>query len=169
MGKFAKTSRKHLRKPTPYEPKKVLDKKQSEAEERKAANNNNNNKNNNKNKNAVSTAPNKISLESTTTTTKQKAKADKKKLNKSNAANPFEDDVSEDEMQVSNTTTTTTRSGGKAQPSPRGVIYVGRLPFGFYEKALRGFFSQFGAITRLRVARSMKVFFMSCHVVIDVL
>ena len=38
----------------------------------------------------------------------------------------------------------------------RGVIYIGHLPYGFYETALRRFFSQFGQICRLRVARNHK-------------
>lgn len=39
----------------------------------------------------------------------------------------------------------------------RGVLYIGKLPFGFYEEALTKFFEQFGEITRLKVARSQKV------------
>lgn len=38
----------------------------------------------------------------------------------------------------------------------RGVVYIKHLPHGFYEEQLRGYFSQFGAITRLRLARSTK-------------
>ena len=38
----------------------------------------------------------------------------------------------------------------------RGVVYIKHLPHGFYEDQLRGFFSQFGEITRLRLARSTK-------------
>lgn len=38
----------------------------------------------------------------------------------------------------------------------RGVVYIKHLPHGFFEEQLRGFFTQFGAITRLRVARSTK-------------
>lgn len=39
---------------------------------------------------------------------------------------------------------------------PRGVVYLGHLPYGFFEDQLRGFFSQFGVITRLRVSRNKK-------------
>jgi len=39
---------------------------------------------------------------------------------------------------------------------PRGVIYLGHLPYGFFENQLKGFFSQFGVITRLRVSRNKK-------------
>jgi len=45
----------------------------------------------------------------------------------------------------------------KRQPTEdRGVIYLGRLPHGFYEEQLRGYFSQFGTITRLRLSRNRK-------------
>ncbi|KAL0563500.1 nucleolar protein, partial [Marasmius crinis-equi] len=45
----------------------------------------------------------------------------------------------------------------KRQPTEdRGVIYIGRLPHGFYEDQLKGYFSQFGDITRLRVSRNKR-------------
>jgi nucleolar protein 15 len=37
-----------------------------------------------------------------------------------------------------------------------GVIYVGHIPHGFYEVQMRKFFSQFGRVTRVRLARSKK-------------
>jgi nucleolar protein 15 len=37
-----------------------------------------------------------------------------------------------------------------------GVMYLARLPHGFYEHELRDYFKQFGDITRLRVVRSKK-------------
>ncbi|PWN52238.1 RNA-binding domain-containing protein, partial [Violaceomyces palustris] len=36
------------------------------------------------------------------------------------------------------------------------VLYVGRLPHGFYEKELRSYFSQFGEVTRLRLSRNKR-------------
>ena len=36
------------------------------------------------------------------------------------------------------------------------VIYLGHIPHGFYEKEMKGFFSQFGEVTRLRLSRSRK-------------
>ena len=45
------------------------------------------------------------------------------------------------------------------QTGDLGVIYIGRLPHGFYEDQLRGYFSQFGDVTRLRLSRNNKV----CH------
>jgi nucleolar protein 15 len=38
----------------------------------------------------------------------------------------------------------------------RGVIYIGHLPFGFFEQQLKGFFTQFGTVTRVRVSRNPK-------------
>ena len=37
-----------------------------------------------------------------------------------------------------------------------GVVYLGRIPHGFYEHQMRGYFSQFGPIKRLRLSRSKK-------------
>lgn len=39
---------------------------------------------------------------------------------------------------------------------PRGVIYVGHIPEGFFEPQMRKFFSQFGKVLRLRISRSKK-------------
>ncbi|TKY49004.1 MKI67 FHA domain-interacting nucleolar phosphoprotein [Spatholobus suberectus] len=36
------------------------------------------------------------------------------------------------------------------------VLYVGRIPHGFYEKEMEGYFGQFGTIKRLRIARNKK-------------
>ena len=51
----------------------------------------------------------------------------------------------------------------KPNPKPKkikylpGVIYISRLPWGFEEKQLREYFSQFGSIRNLMVSRSFKV------------
>lgn len=37
-----------------------------------------------------------------------------------------------------------------------GVIYIGRLPHGFYEHEMKSYFSQFGPIRNLRVSRNKK-------------
>ncbi|XP_027925906.1 uncharacterized RNA-binding protein C1827.05c-like isoform X2 [Vigna unguiculata] len=37
------------------------------------------------------------------------------------------------------------------------VLYISRIPHGFYEKEMEGYFGQFGTIKRLRVARNKKV------------
>ncbi|KAG6849722.1 hypothetical protein H0H93_005925, partial [Arthromyces matolae] len=45
----------------------------------------------------------------------------------------------------------------KRQPTQdRGVIYIGRVPHGFYEDQMRGYFSQFGNVTRVRLSRNKK-------------
>ncbi|KAF4596484.1 hypothetical protein EYR40_007819 [Pleurotus pulmonarius] len=45
----------------------------------------------------------------------------------------------------------------KKQPTQdRGVIYIGRLPHGFFEAQLKAYFSQFGDVTRLRVSRNKR-------------
>ncbi|KAI0031919.1 hypothetical protein K488DRAFT_20809, partial [Vararia minispora EC-137] len=45
----------------------------------------------------------------------------------------------------------------KRQPAAdRGVVYLGRIPHGFYEDQIRAYFSQFGDVTRLRLSRSKK-------------
>ncbi|WYZ37356.1 hypothetical protein EsH8_II_000862 [Colletotrichum jinshuiense] len=43
--------------------------------------------------------------------------------------------------------------GKKEEP---GVVFISRLPHGFYEHELKGYFSQFGPISRLRLARNKK-------------
>ena len=45
------------------------------------------------------------------------------------------------------------------EPMTPGVVYVGRIPHGFYEKEMESFFSQFGEVKRVRVSRNQKV----CH------
>eukprot|EP01086_Lenisia_limosa_P010033 TRINITY_DN3387_c0_g1_i1.p1 TRINITY_DN3387_c0_g1~~TRINITY_DN3387_c0_g1_i1.p1 ORF type:complete len:240 (+),score=72.60 TRINITY_DN3387_c0_g1_i1:129-848(+) len=37
-----------------------------------------------------------------------------------------------------------------------GVLYIGHIPFGFFEDAMRGYFSQFGTVNRIRVSRNPK-------------
>lgn len=41
-------------------------------------------------------------------------------------------------------------------PKPGCTIYIGRLPHGFHEQELNGYFSQFGQVTRLRLSRNRK-------------
>jgi nucleolar protein 15 len=42
----------------------------------------------------------------------------------------------------------------KTESEQPGVVYVGRIPHGFYEHQMRAYFSQFGDITRLRLSRN---------------
>jgi len=44
-------------------------------------------------------------------------------------------------------------SGTTEEP---GVVYIGRLPHGFYEHEMKAYFSQFGTILRLRLSRNKK-------------
>ena len=37
------------------------------------------------------------------------------------------------------------------------VVYVGRIPHGFYEDQMRAYFTQFGTIKNLRISRNKKV------------
>lgn len=80
----------------------------------------------------------------------------------------------QEEMESKNSKTTTTKKGVYKLTKPtakgksarngqeqkkfgkRGVIYIGRIPHGFYEDELRKYFSQFGEITRLRLSRNRK-------------
>lgn len=47
-------------------------------------------------------------------------------------------------------------SNKQEQRNEKGIIYVKHLPHGFFENQLRTFFSQFGDVTRVHVARSKK-------------
>lgn len=37
-----------------------------------------------------------------------------------------------------------------------GTIYIGHIPHGFYENEMKSYFSQFGTVTKVRLARSKK-------------
>lgn len=39
-------------------------------------------------------------------------------------------------------------------PKPGCVVYLGRLPHGFYEEQMKAYFSQFGTVSRLRISRN---------------
>lgn len=46
-----------------------------------------------------------------------------------------------------------------AQAAPTGepgVVYIGRIPHGFYEHEMRQYLSQFGSVTRVRLSRNKK-------------
>eukprot|EP00439_Symbiodinium_sp_Y106_P070776 s2658_g12.t1 len=42
------------------------------------------------------------------------------------------------------------------EKEPKGVVYLGHIPNGFFEPQMRKYFSQFGQVTRMRLARSRK-------------
>jgi len=57
--------------------------------------------------------------------------------------------------------TTSSSAASKAKVVPvilpgAGVVYLSRIPHGFYEEQMRAYFSQFGEITRLRMARNKR-------------
>ena len=49
------------------------------------------------------------------------------------------------------------KAAEKASTSGKpGVVYIGRIPHGFYEQEMKQYFSQFGTITNLRLSRNRK-------------
>ncbi|KAI9664605.1 MAG: hypothetical protein M1821_006051 [Bathelium mastoideum] len=48
------------------------------------------------------------------------------------------------------------QAASKKDKNEPGVIYIGRIPHGFYEPQMRAYFSQFGKIKRLRLSRNKK-------------
>lgn len=48
------------------------------------------------------------------------------------------------------------KESSKGKTGETGVIYIGRVPHGFYEFEMRQYFSQFGEISRLRLSRNRK-------------
>ncbi|KXT04159.1 hypothetical protein AC578_49 [Pseudocercospora eumusae] len=57
---------------------------------------------------------------------------------------------------VRNAATKTSKQKSDDAESTPGVVYISRLPYGFFEKQLRAYFSQFGTINHLRLARNRK-------------
>lgn len=51
---------------------------------------------------------------------------------------------------------TAASSGGAKDVKESNVIYLGRIPHGFYEKEMMGFFKQFGHVRRLRLSRNRR-------------
>jgi len=39
---------------------------------------------------------------------------------------------------------------------PRGVVYLGHIPYGFFENQMKEFFGQFGVVTRVKLSRNKK-------------
>ncbi|KAF8915176.1 hypothetical protein CPB85DRAFT_1411460 [Mucidula mucida] len=44
----------------------------------------------------------------------------------------------------------------RTQQEERGVVFLGRIPHGFYEDQLKAYFTQFGNVTRLRISRNKR-------------
>ncbi|GAB2275643.1 hypothetical protein Dimus_010401 [Dionaea muscipula] len=62
----------------------------------------------------------------------------------------------DDFLSLEGSSTKETRRNNHRRKTKPQMSYIGRLPHGFYEDEMRGFFSQFGTIKRLRVARNRK-------------
>lgn len=50
----------------------------------------------------------------------------------------------------------TVKQAEKKKEKPSNVIYLGRIPHGFYEKQMMGFFKQFGVVRRVRLSRNKR-------------
>lgn len=48
------------------------------------------------------------------------------------------------------------KKAGKGGKEDKGVVYIGRIPHGFYERQMHEYFGQFGDISRLRLSRNKK-------------
>jgi len=48
----------------------------------------------------------------------------------------------------------------------KAILYVGHLPHGFNEEELKGFFGQFGEVTKFRISRSPQVSIHKCNEII---
>ncbi|KAJ3358179.1 hypothetical protein GGF32_000685 [Allomyces javanicus] len=69
-----------------------------------------------------------------------------------------EDDDAEDDAEITvyDDATPGDAATAASDKEPRGVVYLGRIPHGFYEKEMKEYFSQFGQVTRLRLSRNKK-------------
>ncbi|KAK9455718.1 Nop15p [Dipodascopsis uninucleata] len=64
-------------------------------------------------------------------------------------------DEQESELKLKIAEIATSKSSNQTKEKS-GVIYIGRIPHGFYEKQMRSYFSQFGDVLRLRLSRNKK-------------
>ena len=98
---------------------------------------------------------------------KPKESEDKKLQKKEELSEKIENDKEENEKEESEEENTETKEQqneienldeimNKNSNLNTGVIYIGHLPWGFEENALKKYFNQFGEITRLIVPRSKK-------------
>ncbi|KAI9616181.1 hypothetical protein KEM48_005440 [Puccinia striiformis f. sp. tritici PST-130] len=75
-------------------------------------------------------------------------------------------DSSEEESNQSSEDDSQAKPSSKDQPTPNcnpskteeesGVVYLGRIPSGFYEDEMKSYFDQFGEVLRLRLSRCKK-------------
>ncbi|WVR05626.1 hypothetical protein IAU60_002648 [Kwoniella sp. DSM 27419] len=48
------------------------------------------------------------------------------------------------------------KKASKKKDEPKGTLFLGRIPHGFYEEQMKEYFGQFGDVSRLRLARNRK-------------
>jgi len=48
------------------------------------------------------------------------------------------------------------REEKEEETNDSSVVYLGRIPYGFFEEQMRGFFSQFGFVKKIRLSRNKK-------------
>jgi len=66
------------------------------------------------------------------------------------------DDQTDFERRVADVKKNLSSNPSSSGTNIRGVLYLGHIPHGFFEKEMRSFFSQFGRVTRLRISRSRR-------------
>jgi nucleolar protein 15 len=79
----------------------------------------------------------------------------KEEPSKSESARPV---VNRKAMEAAKTKQLKGERFGLGKPAGPGgaVVYLGHIPHGFYEEQMKGFFTQFGTVSRLRLARNRK-------------
>jgi len=79
----------------------------------------------------------------------------KEEASKSESARPV---VNRKAMEAAKTKQHKGERFGLGKPAGPGgaVVYLGHIPHGFYEEQMKGFFTQFGSVSRLRLARNRK-------------
>ena len=102
---------------------------------------------------------------------KKAAAAAAKAAKSAAAAAPHESDYSDDDAEATSLRPMAVDAGtaaaakaelaearSKTTPTPKGagVVYLGHIPHGFYEEQMKGFFSQFGTVSRVHLARNKK-------------
>ena len=61
-----------------------------------------------------------------------------------------------DSLRMGKTKAAKAAAAAESRPPRSNVVYLGRIPHGFFEDQMRGYFSQFGELRRLRLSRSKK-------------
>lgn len=83
-------------------------------------------------------------------------KKDEEDLEKDLAAQSARSEVAVKRKTMANRLDEAQARGDKPEREPKGVVYLGHLPEGFYEPQMKKFFNQFGRVTKLKLCRSPK-------------